>query len=1291
MELLAPAFLWWLLALGVLLLLPRLRRPRRQVASATLHLWQQARGADARTLRVRLRRHLLLLVQAAALVAIVFALARPVLITRAGDIAIIVDVSASMGAWDGGAARLDLARDEARRIVRSLPYGSRVWGVSAGDTVRTHVPSGRGSDGFDAFLASLRPADGAADIDGAVEVARAAGVAQIVVVSDDPSAPADPNVRVIPIGSPASNVSLALFAARRVPESPIDYEVVVEIRSFAGETSRPVLTVSGESGPLHSEPLEIGPGGRALRTLLLGPQQGRLTARLEVDDALEADNERTVTLPQPARVRVHGTASRFVRAALNSNPAVRLLGTGPETADVIVCAGCSVAPPDAPGVLLVASTMTPPADAEPVATGGRAVGRRWLRRQQRLMRLELDTNDPAVVRDAVFPVAMAESVAWLARSDSVDDGRFPEREADLRQRPAERSVVDDRPERTPVTGRLALTALLLAAALALVATEWALASRGTAQQPVAIRAVVLACLVAAAAGLSVPVGRGPAAVIFAIDRSSSMSAAAQAGAERRMAAMAARMQPGDAAGIVSFGADAIVQRPLASSLAATSSTALVGTRATNIAAGIQVARNVVGHEGARRIVLLTDGAATHGDAVSEAAIALADGIVVDAVAVGGGRASAALVTGVQAPPAVRAGEPFEVTVTAEGPPGMVVPVTIFRDGSELARQPARIDTDGTGVVRVIDRMSPDAVVTYTAAIGPDALPESASSGVATVSLDPQVVLYIGPRVPVSARAGLAVEHADARRLPASGDRLAHYSTVVLDNVDAQELTDDQARALRDYVARGGGGLLVRGGPGVLGPAGYPQTPLDAALPIDFRSRGGSRAPDMALVVAFDKSGSMADAAEGTTKIELARRAVLAVRDVLPAGDTLGVIAFDAAPADVLPLAPTPPAAYLAERLAPLLPHGATRIAPAIARAREWLSASAAARKHIILITDGRSDDRDAAEVIAGLRGRETGLTIIAVGEDADREFFERLAARTGAAVHQPSRLSDLPKIVAREAARTAGGSVVREPFVPRVVTAHPILRATTTLPEVPEYAAGAARSDAVTVLASHLGDPVLAVRQHGLGRVGVLSAEDPRADPDLAFASLWTEAIRWAGAYRAASPLALAVSARDDGAWLAVDAVDPDAGVFLNGLDASAAVRTPSGEIRTVTLAQTAPGRYGAAVPLDERGTHVITAVLRGRGGNEHVLRRAFYWTAPAERPRPEPDVHALERIVAAGGGRLLADGESPFDVERPARHRDVSTELALAALVLFLLDIARRGGVPWRALTGRGKAMAHA
>src|SRR5688572_23139736 len=92
-----------LILLTLLLLFTKRRRTLRRVPVANLYLWNDAAPSDAAALARRLRRHWLVIVQAAFLAAVALAIAQPIVASHPRTVAVILDRSVSMGAREDAA------------------------------------------------------------------------------------------------------------------------------------------------------------------------------------------------------------------------------------------------------------------------------------------------------------------------------------------------------------------------------------------------------------------------------------------------------------------------------------------------------------------------------------------------------------------------------------------------------------------------------------------------------------------------------------------------------------------------------------------------------------------------------------------------------------------------------------------------------------------------------------------------------------------------------------------------------------------------------------------------------------------------------------------------------------------------------------------------------------------------------------------------------------------------------------------------------------------------------------
>ncbi|HEY6507300.1 MAG TPA: VWA domain-containing protein, partial [Vicinamibacterales bacterium] len=482
---------------------------------------------------------------------------------------------------------------------------------------------------------------------------------------------------------------------------------------------------------------------------------------------------------------------------------------------------------------------------------------------------------------------------------------------------------------------------------------------------IAVRVAAAALILAAIAGLRLWTGTAPIAMAFVIDRSDSTSSAWRA-FEDTARRLAQSLDPMDQTGVVVFGASAAVERRVqAGSPSSSPFESQIEGSGTDLESALRTARELLPRDGSdRRLVLFTDGRQTTGDAGREAALAAADLVRIDVVPPPSNTVTTARASRVVAPAVVRVDERFDVGVVVEGPAGVNGRLQLLGAGPPQERAVA-LPAEGSIVVTFSVGSAQPGVRAFHATFTPDPTPfdvgapqpGAVQAGAVVSVVGPMRVLWAaeGPPQPLRSFAGVSTDLVRANQLPA-GTALSTYDAVILDDVDPGALRPEQRTSLAQYVD-GGGGLLVLGTERSLPPNPTGDTAFDDLLPVDTQPRSGARGSTMALVVAFDKSGSMEERVSGTAKIEYARQAVRSVVQVLPPGDAVGVIAFDGAITTVAPMSTTRDPAGLDTALRRLRPEGSTAIAPALSQARTWMDAPAlkgVSRKHVLLISDGRT-------------------------------------------------------------------------------------------------------------------------------------------------------------------------------------------------------------------------------------------------------------------------------------------------------------------------------------------------
>ena len=824
-----------------------------------------------------------------------------------------------------------------------------------------------------------------------------------------------------------------------------------------------------------------------------------------------------------------------------------------------------------------------------------------------------------------------------------------------------------------------------------------------------LRAGALALVILALAEPMLTSGGGASSTVFVVDRSASIDPATAGQAEAWVREAIDSAGGSSRAAVVTFGDSPELAQPGVAVADVDDAWAEVPfppeqAAYTDIESALALARTLpLG--GSRRVVLLSDGAENAGQALAQSGEAAAEGLPIDVVPLGGTGQDDLRVEGVTAPAATWQGEPFAVLVSTASGSGGEGSVELWIDGTWEQTIPARFAAGLSSFQFNVTDLAPGfhalevRVVPTTA---PDTLADNNAAPLATVVRGQPAVLLVVPAGHDPERLRLSLERRGASvtvvapaGVPARLSEIGDFDAVVLDNVPADQLRVDQLAALREATRTLGRGLIVLGGTSAYGPGGYAGTTLEETLPVTVKVTEGRQRERVAILFIVDHSGSMSyDPAGGGSKMDLAKQALVLATGVLADGDLVGVLAFDETQQWVLPMTEVVGDATrddLAGRVAVLEPGGGTEIYPALSLGFDAIGAIEADARHIVLLTDGKSQtgSRESyQQLLESAVTQDTTLSTIAIGNDADQELLQFLAESGDGRYHFTDRPEEVPRLTLEEARSAGSQSVLRGVFSPIQIEPSPIMAGfdPETMPALDGYDFAEAKPNAQVVLASDREDPLLAKWQFGLGRVVAWTGDDG-ADFSREWAAwpgydgFWSNVVRWSLPDPEARPLRITATRDGTTTVLAVDALAEDGG-FVDRAATTATVTNPAGGVTEVTLVQAAPGRYEARVGAADPGAYRVE--LRQVRDGESVVELAGFAVPPSPESRPQPGGHALLRALAARtGGRVLdlsdpgaafAAGGSTGGALREFRPI-WGLPLALA-LLLILFEIATRMGM---------------
>lgn len=704
-------------------------------------------------------------------------------------------------------------------------------------------------------------------------------------------------------------------------------------------------------------------------------------------------------------------------------------------------------------------------------------------------------------------------------------------------------------------------------------------------------------------------------------------------------------------------------------------------RATDLEAAVREAVASLPAGMVPRVALISDGKENKGSIARAAWQAQQLGIAIDTFALKGRPKPALRLESISLPSLAFTGEQFPIDLMVSAPKAETAEVEMAAEGHALGKTTVSLQA-GENPVRLHAALNTPGALDLSIAIRGSI----GNPGEGEVRYDQAVMLRRPKILYVSQDAGTVDSHLPATLAAAQFDvdrindftstDLSPYQLVIFNNWDLEAILPARKEELEKYV-KGGGGLLIVGGErNVYAEGKKEEDALDRAMPAKLAP---PRSPEgTAVILIIDKSSSM----EGR-KIELARLAAIGVVDNLRPIDQVGVLIFDNSFQWAVPLRRAEDRPLIKRLISGITPDGGTQISPALNEAFRRILPANATFKHIVLLTDGISEEGDSLDLSREAQLKKVTISTVGLGQDVNRAYLEKVAQYAGGKSYFLNEPAGLEQILLRDVMEHTGSTAVEKPLVPEVAHRAEILEGTgiETAPALKGYVKFIAKPSAETILSIDKKDPLLARWQFGLGRSAVFAS-----DAKARWAADW---IAWKGYDKFWTNLSrdLLPHAQAGEASIDFDSANGDLVVeYRLGRDVPEPatipgifVFGPDGFQQPIAIKKIASGVFEGRIQIGaKQGLFRVRPLVESRAFPEAGLYRP-----EAELADYGSNDGLLKQVAEFTGGRFEPSPKSMFDPGKRQIPSSVSLWPGLLGLAIAL-NLAELILRKWKGVTGQ-------
>jgi Ca-activated chloride channel homolog len=676
-----------------------------------------------------------------------------------------------------------------------------------------------------------------------------------------------------------------------------------------------------------------------------------------------------------------------------------------------------------------------------------------------------------------------------------------------------------------------------------------------------------------------------------------------------------------------------------------------------------------------RLVLISDGLENAGSMLRATWQARSLGVPVHVYGLPGRPVSQLLIRDLEFPERVWSGERFPLRMTVETPSAVRARVEITVDGKRIGL--SQVDLrEGLNPLLLTLSVQSEGTSALRAEVSADGMGSISKSGAITLRRPRAIFVSSTSREEDANLLNILSESGFQMRVTDGvPGELEDTQLLVLNNQDMEAYPDAVKEGIEQYVTAGGGLLVVAGERNlyVEKPPDQPEDALSRTLPATIappQSEEGT-----AVVLIIDKSSSM----EGR-KMQLARLATIGVIDHLRDQDMVGVLIFDNSHQWAVPIRKAESRTLIKRLVSGIMADGGTQIAPALEEAYRRIYPVKASFKHIVLLTDGISEEGDSINLALEASRNQVTISTVGLGRDVNRNYLQKVADSSGGSAYLVEDPNMLQQIMLKDVMDYTGSTAIEGVIRAQLVRQSELLEGIDieSAPPLGGFVKFDAKPSADLLLTVDREDaPLLARWQYGLGRAAVFTS-----DAKGRWASDW---LTWDGYDRFWANLSRDLLPRSQPREATIR-FDEDRNLLLAEYRTGTAARTqeapelflfgPENYRMPIRAEQVAPGLFRVEAPTgDRRGLFRIRPLA-----DLPDFPELGYYIEEAEVNDFGNDERLLREVAAYTGGLFNPSVGNVFD---PGNVRFQSMTvlwpfLIVAAIFLQLLELFLRKGLPW-------------